>query len=65
MNSQTKTFLSFHSGLGAYDKAVVVGEDGEILGEQILFLNSFGANNKSLISSNLLCHNKLFEFCFD
>lgn len=37
-NALIKKNISSHSGLGAYDKAVVIGEDGEILGEQILFL---------------------------
>lgn len=37
-NALIKRNISSHSGLGAYDKAVVIGEDGEILGEQILFL---------------------------
>lgn len=26
--------ISFNSGLGAYDKAVVIGENGEIIGKQ-------------------------------
>lgn len=67
--------ISFNSGLGAYDKAVVIGENGEIIGKQFKTFQP-EAKNKWLLplcssiwiilSFVVLCINEItgFEFCF-